>query len=144
MIEYVAGFCFTSDYKHVLLVEKSKPSWQKGKYNAVGGKLELGESPVVAMHREFYEETGLSGVEWEEFCDLYSHPYNSIWRVSFFRGVSDKIWDAVGLEPEPVAVFGVHCLPENRLNNISSLVAIALSNCYQFPFTLTDKFEGKR
>lgn len=144
MIEYVAGFCFTENKKHVLLIEKNKPDWQKGKYNAVGGKIEMCESPIVAMHREFWEETGLSGVNWELFCELYSHKSSPTWKVSFFRGATNRIWLATGLDPEPVAVFGVHCLPENKLNNISSLVALALSNCYQTPFTLIDKFEGKR
>lgn len=44
---------------NVVLIEKTKPEWQKGKYNFVGGKIEEGESPVECMVREFFEETGV-------------------------------------------------------------------------------------
>lgn len=56
---YVLGFAF--DYEcpdlSVLLIRKAKPAWQKGKLNGVGGKIEPGEKPLVAMVREFFEET---------------------------------------------------------------------------------------
>jgi 8-oxo-dGTP pyrophosphatase MutT (NUDIX family) len=29
----------------VLLIEKQKPAWQRGKLNGVGGKIEPGENP---------------------------------------------------------------------------------------------------
>lgn len=44
MQEYVLGFAFTpKDLKgnqKVVLIEKLKPEWQKGKFNGIGGKLE--------------------------------------------------------------------------------------------------------
>jgi hypothetical protein len=33
---YVLGFMF-DQHDNVLLVEKSKPAWQAGKYNGIGG-----------------------------------------------------------------------------------------------------------
>ena len=49
MMKYVAGFLFSNDYKYVALIKKEKPAWQKGKLNAIGGKIELGESELNAQ-----------------------------------------------------------------------------------------------
>jgi 8-oxo-dGTP diphosphatase len=57
-LRFVLGFCFDFGYHNVLLIEKSRPTWQAGKLNGIGGKIEEGESPRVAMAREFQEETG--------------------------------------------------------------------------------------
>lgn len=51
------GLLFNGD--DVLLVEKEKPSWQKGLLNGVGGKAEFGETPIECLKREFKEETGV-------------------------------------------------------------------------------------
>lgn len=62
--EYVVGFLFGYDVdsiekaKNVVLIKKDKPDFLKGKWNGVGGKVELGEEPKQAMCREFLEETG--------------------------------------------------------------------------------------
>ncbi len=68
MKEYVAGFLV--DTEEVLLVQKLKPDWQKGKWNAIGGKIEKNESPNEAMVREFKEEVGIEVVDWNQFCTL--------------------------------------------------------------------------
>ena len=57
MKEYVLGFLFSADLERVVLVEKSKPAWQRGLLNGVGGAIEPGESPAGSMDREFHEET---------------------------------------------------------------------------------------
>lgn len=57
-VEYVLGIMFSEDEKKVLTIWKNRPSWQAGKLNGIGGKIEAGESPLEAMHREFIEETG--------------------------------------------------------------------------------------
>ena len=41
---YVAGFLFSYDLKRVALIQKTKPAWQAGRHNAVGGKIEEGET----------------------------------------------------------------------------------------------------
>ena len=57
--EYCLGFMFSSDKKHVLLIEKKRPVWQEGKLNGIGGHIEEGETPNEAMVRECKEETGI-------------------------------------------------------------------------------------
>lgn len=72
MIEYVVGFLFIEGTEGLILIEKTKPDWQKGKLNGVGGKVEAGETPIVAMAREFKEETGvwIHPVHWTLFANL--------------------------------------------------------------------------
>jgi len=64
MTEYCLGFYFNKSREEVILIGKRKPPWQAGKFNGVGGKIELNklgesEGPWVAMLREFEEETGV-------------------------------------------------------------------------------------
>lgn len=87
MVRYVAGFAF-DDSNRVLLVRKKVPNWQSGLLNGVGGKIEGGETPGLAMEREFSEETTVGVVEsrWKCFC-VESH---QDYEVHFFRAqISD-------------------------------------------------------
>lgn len=65
--DYVIGFAFGRADSTVLLIEKNRPDWQKGKLNGVGGKIEPGETPMEAMIREFEEEAGLRIENWRHF-----------------------------------------------------------------------------
>ena len=68
--EYVAGFLFSPAGTEVVLVHKKKgPGVVVGKWNGVGGKVELGEAPLPAMIREFKEETGVHILDWRLYCE---------------------------------------------------------------------------
>jgi 8-oxo-dGTP diphosphatase len=94
MIRYVVGFLFCEDDPdgiEVWLIRKQRPSWQRGKLNGIGGKVEPGESGAMAMTREFREETGLD-LSWTH-DDYFLTIGNSTdpkvgsdkpWRVDFF------------------------------------------------------------
>ncbi len=82
MITYVAGFALTPT--SVLLVRKTKPAQLAGKWNAVGGKVDPGETAAEAMEREFAEEIGVIVSNWKQFCSLRgNYPLNGEGAVNF-------------------------------------------------------------
>lgn len=70
MNNYVIGFCFNTSLSQIVLIKKTKPDWQKDRFNGVGGKIEEGEEPINAMIREFREETGAEIKDWIHFAEL--------------------------------------------------------------------------
>jgi 8-oxo-dGTP diphosphatase len=58
-LNYCLGFVVDPSGERVLLMEKRRPSWQAGRLNGIGGKVEGEETGVEAMVRECQEETGL-------------------------------------------------------------------------------------
>ncbi len=90
-VEYVLGFMFSPDEKKVLLIWKNRPSWQAGKLNGIGGKVNPGETPLEAMEREFIEETGFVAKHYVDLTDEFLVPPsdNGIrpdWRLVGCRG----------------------------------------------------------
>lgn len=53
------------DEETVLVIQKDRPDWQKGKLNLPGGKIEDGETPEEAAIRELKEESGLDAARME-------------------------------------------------------------------------------
>lgn len=124
---YVCGFLFDETRKKVVLIEKNRPAWQKGRYNGVGGKF---ESPdvfsEVTMSREFFEETGVQipREKWKLFCQY------------FFRGGLVNFyycWDEFGqyfnnvksVTDEQLQVFSVNDLPKKSIYNLHWLIPLA-------------------
>jgi 8-oxo-dGTP diphosphatase len=82
MKNYVLGFLFNESMDSIVLIKKTKPDWQNGKLNGIGGKIEPHEpNPIDAMVREFEEETSvktknddwkrfvvMTGINWQVFC----------------------------------------------------------------------------
>lgn len=71
MKEYVLGFVFNEALSCVALILKNKPAWQAGRLNGIGGKVEFGESPILAMQRECREELSLDISEWIAFANFH-------------------------------------------------------------------------
>lgn len=67
--KYVVGFLFANNERQVVLLRKTRPAWQAGKLNGLGGHVEPGESFNAAMVREFEEEAGLA-VSWTHFATI--------------------------------------------------------------------------
>jgi ADP-ribose pyrophosphatase YjhB (NUDIX family) len=55
--------CPRSNLHHYLLVQRKNPPDQ-GKWSCAGGKIELGESTLIAARREVQEETQIRGCRW--------------------------------------------------------------------------------
>jgi 8-oxo-dGTP diphosphatase len=135
MTEYVAGFFFDTDREHVVLIEKQKPEWQKGLLNAVGGKIEPGETALDAMRREFLEETGyqvsLTGEnDWTHYVTLTGEGF----AVHFFYAVEWRhprrcLCTLVKtMETEKVATYRIAELTKLKtINNLQWLIPMALT-----------------
>jgi 8-oxo-dGTP diphosphatase len=81
--KYVCGFMFCGT--HVALIRKTKPDWQRGLWNGVGGKVEDGEGLRPAMIREFKEETGYDHADWKPFQVLQGVDDAGHWMVWFYK-----------------------------------------------------------
>ncbi|MGT2887172.1 NUDIX hydrolase [Streptococcus didelphis] len=91
----LATICYIDDGKALLLLHRNKKEndVHQGKWIAVGGKLEKGESPEECAIREIYEETHLK-VHKMEMKGIISFPeftpghdwYTYVFRVTEFSG----------------------------------------------------------
>ena len=123
MIKYVTGFLFSIDAQEVVLIQKNRPEWQAGKLNGVGGKIEEGETPLNAMQREFFEETGVEIQDWEEFAIIQGPEYI----VHFHCAFTDNVWDVKTNTDEEVYVFKLaHLENVNVIPNTKWLIPMAL------------------
>jgi len=96
---YSLGFMFSPNGQYVVLIRKTKPEWQKGHLNGVGGKVENGELFSDAMVREFEEETGVvtSISDWHQFATMTGEE----WVVACFVAFDLK-FDHVSTKTEEV------------------------------------------
>jgi len=127
MTEYCAGFLFDLDLRRVALVKKSKPAWMKDKWNAIGGHVEPGETPVQAMRREFLEEAGLDVSDWRRFATLNAG--DSIIHFFYTHQDHDKVrrLNEVSDTGEPIRTFDVvNLLNIPRIVNLSWLIPMAV------------------
>lgn len=91
----LATICYIDNGKELLLMHRNKKpnDVHKGKWIAVGGKFEKGESPEECAKREVFEETGLT-VEKMELRGLVTFPnftpdtdwYTYVFKVTQFSG----------------------------------------------------------
>ena len=119
---YVLGFAFNEYLDRVALIVKNKPEWQAGKYNGIGGKIEEGETPEVAMRREFMEEAGVDWTAWQ--------------RVGLFRGEDYIVWvfrafmdlnKIESMTDESVDVHFINDLPYiHTISNLSWMIPLCL------------------
>jgi len=126
-MHYVAGLMFDGgdeDNEVLVLIKKNKPPWQTGFYNAVGGKVESGESPFDAMRREFKEETNVDSQAWRRFVTLVDEGG----KVDFFYVTDNEgVSKVVTTTDEEVAIFQLGDLPGIKtIPNIPWLVRMAL------------------
>lgn len=125
------GFMFSPDHKHVALILKESPDWQKGRMNGIGGKCEPGEGSRAAMAREFFEETGVNTdwVDWEHKITLEGER----WEMDVYMCASEKVHDCRTVTKERVFVLPVAealCAAHlgRTLSNLKWLIPFVLDN----------------
>ena len=124
---YVCGFAFqklNDNVHNVALIRKTKPDWQAGKFNGIGGKVEKSETPKAAMIREFEEETSAVITDWRPFAVL-KHGKGLIYMFTAMTGVSTLLRQTT--DEEPVWV-GLGYLPYTKhVANLDWLIPLARS-----------------
>lgn len=130
---YVAGFYINNLNHTVALIQKKNPEWQRGKLNAIGGKVEPGETPAAAMRREFFEEAGVDTDGWEPTVITRGEG----WEVHFFRAFGD-VSKVMTMEDEPVGIFNYDELPKIVIPNLRWLMPLQLEVNVKFPIVIEE------
>lgn len=127
MQDYVLGFMFSDDGQWVALIKKTKPQWQAGLLNGIGGKVEPGEESLDAMVREFKEETGVQTHidDWDYFLTMSGED----WRVYCYRSFGDEVFEVATQEEEEVKLINMNELSEwKTISNLQWLLPMALDD----------------
>lgn len=85
----LATLCYVEDGDKILMLHRNKREndYHNGKYNGLGGKVELGETPEECAIREVKEESGLT-VSDAQFSGFISFPkFDKVndWHVFIYR-----------------------------------------------------------
>lgn len=125
MIEqYVLAFPITPSSR-VVLIEKNRPSWQAGKLNGLGGRMEPGEDPHAAVRREVREECGVDFCAWEYVGVLEGRG----WVVHVFTATSDAFYVAKTMTDEKVSLHPTGAIKQgynNMVENIPALLSLVM------------------
>ena len=126
MTHYVVGFYFSPGLDKVALIRKTRPAWQEGKLNGVGGHVEAGESPQEAMVREFAEETGHVTHRWHYYARMKGPDFTvDVFTVS---GPLEKLKSTTEEKIEFVIVEEVGPLRNDVIENLAWLIGLALDH----------------
>ena len=132
-LDYVLAFLFTADAREIVLVRKTRPAWQAGRVNALGGKLLDGEAIGDAARREVREEAGVDVAQWEEFL---------VWRdpeycLRVVRAFDDAARGARTAEDQEVFLAPVAALPQTVIDNLRWMIPLALDRDVAMPIAVT-------
>jgi 8-oxo-dGTP diphosphatase len=126
--EFVCGFAFDHKRDWVVLIEKKRPSWQAGRLNGVGGHIQTGETPLMAMEREFKEETGvhIPAIHWEPVAVLKGPD----WVVYFQCAFDDKANECKTVTDEKIWIVTPADIHQKRrwevMPNLRVLIPLAM------------------
>lgn len=122
---------FDASRTRVALIRKSKPAWQAGKLNGIGGKIEAGEEAIAAMVREFREETSYETDDymWSHFLRM-GYNEDGGWSVDFFAAIGD-LERIQSPEDEPTEIIWLDTITPMRadmIENLPWLIPLALDH----------------
>lgn len=128
---YALALLFTPDRARVVLMRKTRPAWQNGRVNALGGKLLPGEAPAAAASREVMEEAGVRVPEdaWRELV-VWRDP---VYRMHVLSAFHDSARDARTAEDQEVFLADASDLPRESIENLRWLIPLALDRDVALP-----------
>ncbi len=125
-MNYVLAFAFDDD--KIIMIRKNRPKYQNGKLNGVGGKIENAETAIMAMVREFKEETGVSSYDsdWVNFANVINHFYILNCFKIDLSGLSKAVKTVTD---EPIEIHEIKKLYKEQLvGDYLMLLSIALND----------------
>jgi 8-oxo-dGTP diphosphatase len=126
---FVLALLYSLDHHQVVLMRRTRPSWQAGRVNGLGGRLMPGETAAMAARREVREECGVDVAEWREVLVWEDAEYV----MHVLRGESERAREARTVEDQEVFLADVNALPNNVIDNLRWLVPLALDADVAFP-----------
>jgi len=113
-------------------MRRTRPAWQAGRVNALGGKVVEGETPADAARREVKEEAGVDVAEWAEVLVWEDREY----RMHVMRAMSERASMVRTMEDQEVFLADVAALPDEVIGNVRWLVPFALDTDVAFPIVV--------
>jgi 8-oxo-dGTP diphosphatase len=132
VLDYVLALLFTADGREVVLVRKTRPAWQAGRVNALGGKMHHGEAVTDSARREVREEAGIDVDGWEEFLVWHDPEY----RLRVVRAFDDAARRARTAEDQEVFLAPADALPPNVIDNLRWIIPLALDRDVAVPIVV--------
>jgi 8-oxo-dGTP diphosphatase len=129
---FVLALLYSADHRQVVLMRRTRPAWQVGRVNALGGRVTAGESAAAAARREVREESGVDVDEWREVLVWEDAEYT----MHVMRAVSDRAREARTMEDQEVFLADVNALPANIIDNLRWLVPLALDTDVALPIAV--------
>lgn len=132
VLDYVLALLFTADAREVVLVRKTRPAWQAGRVNALGGKMDDDEAVSDSARREVREEAGIDVDGWEEFLVWHDPEY----RLRAVRAFDEAARGARTAEDQEVFLARVDALPPNVIDNLRWIIPLALDRDVAVPIAV--------
>lgn len=129
MKHYVLGLVFNKHLDTILLIDKLRPEWMKGRWNGIGGKVEENENPMNAMTRECKEETGVNYT----FAHVLTFTCPGGTVFVFMARSGQSLIPHEQIEDETLSVFATDNLPGKVMTNLKWIIPVCKSNI-DFPF----------
>lgn len=132
MKKYSLGFAFDQKLEHVVLIEKTHPSFLAGKLNGLGGKLEDKDNGFLMRchRREFFEECGLPTDDgsWRYFAKFFQR-FGDFEVFCYYAILLDSMIESVcSMTEEKVAIYRVQDIPGLPvMPNLRWLIPMAIS-----------------
>ena len=127
-MKYTLALIFSKTADAVLLIKKKKkPVHHIGKYNGLGGGIDLGETSLECVAREVKEEAGITLVE--ASFDKFAVTQSPNWSIDCYRAFIDGLdeFKALNIDEGLVEVIHLNELDEiPKVTNLLWLIELAL------------------
>lgn len=122
---YTLAFIFNAELSKVLLLRKTRPEWQAGLLNGIGGKCEPNEPPLKCIQREVFEECGLENIYFEKVGYISGGEYVVYVYTASISSIDFET--AVSKTDEIVAAYDVNDLHNQELlPSVKYLIPMAM------------------